>query len=48
MKDEVNLANELVAVVGTTTCIAGQTRCSISIKIKPDNVSTRYKITWLA
>ncbi|XP_019373727.1 PREDICTED: G-protein coupled receptor 98 [Gavialis gangeticus] len=38
MKDEVNLANELVAVVGTTTCITGQTTCSISIKIKPDNV----------
>ncbi|XP_015282612.1 PREDICTED: G-protein coupled receptor 98 [Gekko japonicus] len=37
-KDGVNLANELVAVLGVTICNAGQTKCTISIEIKPDNV----------
>ncbi|XP_054253432.1 adhesion G-protein coupled receptor V1 [Indicator indicator] len=38
LKDGVNLENELVSVVGVTTCMAGQTKCNISIEIKPDNV----------
>ncbi|XP_032297180.1 adhesion G-protein coupled receptor V1 isoform X2 [Coturnix japonica] len=38
LKDGVNLENELVSVLGVTTCIAGQTTCNISIEIKPDNV----------
>ncbi|XP_054843539.1 adhesion G-protein coupled receptor V1 [Eublepharis macularius] len=37
-KHGVNLANELVAVLGVTTCNASQTKCIISIEIKPDNV----------
>ncbi|XP_060091685.1 adhesion G-protein coupled receptor V1 isoform X3 [Heteronotia binoei] len=37
-KDGVNLANELVAVLGVTVCNASQTKCTISIEIKPDNV----------
>uniref|UniRef100_K7FWY2 Adhesion G protein-coupled receptor V1 n=1 Tax=Pelodiscus sinensis TaxID=13735 RepID=K7FWY2_PELSI len=37
-KDGVNLANELLAVLGVTTCMAGQTICGISIEIEPDNV----------
>nr|XP_056705119.1 adhesion G-protein coupled receptor V1 [Euleptes europaea] len=37
-KDGVNLANELVAVLGVTTCNASETKCIISIEIKPDNV----------
>ncbi|XP_077203699.1 adhesion G-protein coupled receptor V1 isoform X3 [Paroedura picta] len=37
-KDGMNLANELVAVLGVTTCNASQTKCTISIEIKPDNV----------
>ncbi|NWW69684.1 GPR98 protein, partial [Climacteris rufus] len=38
LKDGVNLENELVSVLGTTTCVAGQTMCNISIEIKPDHV----------
>ncbi|XP_016160310.1 PREDICTED: G-protein coupled receptor 98 [Ficedula albicollis] len=38
LKDGVNLENELVSVLGATTCVAGQTMCNISIEIKPDNV----------
>ncbi|XP_032062639.1 adhesion G-protein coupled receptor V1 [Aythya fuligula] len=38
LKDGMNLENELVSVLGTTTCVAGQTTCNISIEIKPDNV----------
>ncbi|XP_041868913.1 adhesion G-protein coupled receptor V1 isoform X10 [Corvus kubaryi] len=38
LKDGVNLENELVSVLGATTCIAGQTMCNISIEIKPDHV----------
>ncbi|XP_031463513.1 adhesion G-protein coupled receptor V1-like, partial [Phasianus colchicus] len=38
LKDGVNLENELVSVLGATTCMAGQTMCNISIEIKPDNV----------
>ncbi|NXK95299.1 GPR98 protein, partial [Formicarius rufipectus] len=38
LKDGVNLENELVSVLGATTCMAGQTVCNISIEIKPDNV----------
>ncbi|KAL8203636.1 UNVERIFIED_CONTAM: hypothetical protein K2H54_058534, partial [Gekko kuhli] len=37
-KDGVNLANELVAVLGVVICNANQTKCTISIEIKPDNV----------
>uniref|UniRef100_A0A8C8RXK2 Adhesion G-protein coupled receptor V1 n=1 Tax=Pelusios castaneus TaxID=367368 RepID=A0A8C8RXK2_9SAUR len=37
-KDGINLANELLVVLGTATCMAGQTICNISIEIKPDNV----------
>lgn len=39
LKDGVNLENELVSVLGYTTCMAGQTMCNISIEIKPDHVS---------
>lgn len=39
LKDGMNLENELVSVLGATTCMAGQTTCNISIEIKPDNVS---------
>lgn len=39
LKDGMNLENELVSVLGATTCMAGQTICNISIEIKPDNVS---------
>ncbi|NWV35380.1 GPR98 protein, partial [Grantiella picta] len=38
LKDGVNLENELVSVLGATTCMAGQTMCNISIEIKPDHV----------
>lgn len=38
-KDGMNLANELLAVLGVTTCHTGHTKCIISIEIKPDNVS---------
>ncbi|NWX37327.1 GPR98 protein, partial [Notiomystis cincta] len=38
LKDGVNLENELVSVLGATTCLAGQTMCNISIEIKPDHV----------
>ncbi|NXU16592.1 GPR98 protein, partial [Pardalotus punctatus] len=38
LKDGVNLENELVSVLGATTCLAGQTTCNISIEIKPDHV----------
>ncbi|KAM4753534.1 adhesion G-protein coupled receptor V1 isoform 2-T3 [Cyanocitta cristata] len=38
LKDGVNLENELVSVLGATTCRAGQTMCNISIEIKPDHV----------
>ncbi|KAM9251115.1 adhesion G-protein coupled receptor V1 [Cariama cristata] len=38
LKDGMNLENELVSVLGATTCMAGQTMCNISIEIKPDNV----------
>ncbi|XP_010072004.1 PREDICTED: G-protein coupled receptor 98-like, partial [Pterocles gutturalis] len=38
LKDGMNLENELVSVLGDTTCMAGQTMCNISIEIKPDNV----------
>ncbi|GAB0206124.1 adhesion G-protein coupled receptor V1 [Grus japonensis] len=37
LKDGMNLENELVSVLGATTCMAGQTMCNISIEIKPDN-----------
>lgn len=39
LKDGVNLENELLSIVGSTTCKAGQTTCNISIELKPDNVS---------
>ncbi|NXB81784.1 GPR98 protein, partial [Donacobius atricapilla] len=38
LKDGVNLENELVSVLGYTTCLAGQTMCNISVEIKPDHV----------
>ncbi|NXA31973.1 GPR98 protein, partial [Eudromia elegans] len=38
LKDGINLENELVSVLGSTTCLAGQTICNISIEIQPDNV----------
>ncbi|OWK61600.1 G-protein coupled receptor 98, partial [Lonchura striata] len=38
LKDGVNLENELVSVLGATTCVASQTVCNISIEIKPDHV----------
>ncbi|XP_064499040.1 adhesion G-protein coupled receptor V1 isoform X4 [Pseudopipra pipra] len=38
LKDGMNLENELVSVLGATTCMAGQTMCNISIEIKPDEV----------
>uniref|UniRef100_A0A8C5REZ8 Adhesion G protein-coupled receptor V1 n=1 Tax=Laticauda laticaudata TaxID=8630 RepID=A0A8C5REZ8_LATLA len=34
-----NLANELIAVTGVTTCKAGQIQCMVSIEIQPDNVA---------
>ncbi|XP_053146642.1 adhesion G-protein coupled receptor V1 isoform X4 [Hemicordylus capensis] len=36
-KNGTNLADELVAVLGVTTCRASQTKCIIPIEIKPDN-----------
>ncbi|XP_030367415.1 adhesion G-protein coupled receptor V1 [Strigops habroptila] len=38
LKDGMNLENELVSVLGATTCMAGETMCNISIEVKPDNV----------
>ncbi|NWI09710.1 GPR98 protein, partial [Crypturellus soui] len=38
LKDGTNLENELVSMLGSTTCLAGQTICNISIEIQPDNV----------
>ncbi|NWX90484.1 GPR98 protein, partial [Nothoprocta pentlandii] len=38
LKDGINLEKELVSVLGSTTCLAGQTMCNISIEIRPDNV----------
>ncbi|NXL95351.1 GPR98 protein, partial [Alectura lathami] len=38
LKDGMNLENELVSVLGVTTCVAGQTICNISVEVKPDNV----------
>lgn len=46
LKDGVNLENELVSVVGSTTCMAGQTLCNISIELKPDNVSNYYSFVY--
>ncbi|KAH0628079.1 hypothetical protein JD844_008789 [Phrynosoma platyrhinos] len=37
-KNGTDLANELIAVRGVTTCHVGQTECIIAIEIKPDNV----------
>ncbi|XP_060617754.2 adhesion G-protein coupled receptor V1 isoform X2 [Anolis sagrei] len=37
-KNGTDLANELTAITGVTTCNAGQTECIISIEIKADNV----------
>ncbi|XP_039203978.1 adhesion G-protein coupled receptor V1 isoform X8 [Crotalus tigris] len=34
-----NLANELIAVTGVTTCNAGQIQCVVSIEIQSDNVA---------
>lgn len=48
LKDGTNLENELVSVLGTTTCMAGQTICNISIEIKHDNVSNYCSLTYIA
>lgn len=37
-KDGVNLMEELRSVSGTTTCTTGQTKCFISIELKPEKV----------
>ncbi|PNJ49879.1 ADGRV1 isoform 24, partial [Pongo abelii] len=37
-KDGVNLMEELQPVSGTTTCTTGQTKCFISIELKPEKV----------
>ncbi|XP_016865453.1 adhesion G-protein coupled receptor V1 isoform X3 [Homo sapiens] len=37
-KDGVNLVEELQSVSGTTTCTMGQTKCFISIELKPEKV----------
>nr|XP_033775700.1 adhesion G-protein coupled receptor V1 [Geotrypetes seraphini] len=37
-KDGINLVNELMAVSGTVTCAAGQTKCTFFVEIKPDQV----------
>ncbi|NXF10740.1 GPR98 protein, partial [Smithornis capensis] len=46
LKDGVNLENELVSVLGATTCMAGQTTCNISIEIKPDHVSIYWSFMY--
>lgn len=47
LKDGMNLENELVSVLGATTCMAGQTICNISIEIKHDNVSNYSSFTYI-
>ncbi|KAL2779432.1 adhesion G-protein coupled receptor V1 precursor [Daubentonia madagascariensis] len=37
-KDGVNLMDELLSVSGTTTCTTGQTKCFISIELKPEKI----------
>ncbi|XP_058132092.1 adhesion G-protein coupled receptor V1 [Dasypus novemcinctus] len=37
-KDGVNLMDEIVSVSGTTTCVAGQTKCFITIELKPEKI----------
>ncbi|XP_069348971.1 adhesion G-protein coupled receptor V1 [Eulemur rufifrons] len=37
-KDGVNLMDELLSVSGTTTCTMGQTKCFISIELKPEKI----------
>nr|XP_011757031.1 G-protein coupled receptor 98 isoform X6 [Macaca nemestrina] len=37
-KDGVNLVEELRSVSGTTTCTTGQTKCFISIELKPEKI----------
>ncbi|PNI73010.1 ADGRV1 isoform 12 [Pan troglodytes] len=37
-KDGINLMEELQSVSGTTTCTMGQTKCFISIELKPEKI----------
>ncbi|XP_059551072.1 adhesion G-protein coupled receptor V1 [Myotis daubentonii] len=37
-KDGVNLRDELLSVSGTTTCATGQTKCSITMELKPGKI----------
>ncbi|XP_076995276.1 adhesion G-protein coupled receptor V1 [Tamandua tetradactyla] len=37
-KDGVSLIDELVSVSGTTTCMTGQTKCFLTIELKPDKI----------
>ncbi|KAM5298193.1 adhesion G-protein coupled receptor V1 [Ctenodactylus gundi] len=37
-KDGVNLRDELLSVLGTTNCTAGQTQCLISLELQPEKV----------
>ncbi|XP_006885449.1 PREDICTED: G-protein coupled receptor 98-like [Elephantulus edwardii] len=37
-KDGVNLIDQLMSISGTTTCITGQTKCFITIELKPDKI----------
>uniref|UniRef100_A0A2K6F8J3 Adhesion G-protein coupled receptor V1 n=1 Tax=Propithecus coquereli TaxID=379532 RepID=A0A2K6F8J3_PROCO len=37
-KDGVNLMDELLSVSGATTCTTGQTKCFISIELKPEKI----------
>ncbi|XP_078070005.1 adhesion G-protein coupled receptor V1 [Mustelus asterias] len=37
-RDGVNLVNELTATSGITLCVSGETECTITIEIKPDEI----------
>lgn len=37
-KDGVDLMDELLSVSGATTCTVGQTKCMITIELKPGKV----------
>ncbi|KAM6225436.1 adhesion G-protein coupled receptor V1 [Rhynchocyon petersi] len=37
-KNGVNLIDELLSISGTTTCVTGQTKCFITIELKPEKI----------
>nr|XP_014349406.1 PREDICTED: G-protein coupled receptor 98 [Latimeria chalumnae] len=46
-KNGVDLVKELLAVLGTTTCIAGQIKCTFNIELRPDKVPELASWFWV-